>query len=381
MIWSRMPKVSAALWQTTVVAVVVGFLVAGGGCGRRGGGKQGQTGAATWVRVVPAAVKTIAQTLKHTGQVRAWRVANVGPEIGGRIARIYVQEGDWVKKGQVLAELDTRSMRLQKEQAEAAVAVAKANLETAQRTWERISKLHEQGMVTDQDFEKAELGLKSAKAQLQQAKAALHLAEYQLDVAIMKAPFDGVVTGKWHEEGDVVNPMMGMAGRGSGVLTVVDPTKVKVMVQLPPSEVGLVHRGQKAFLEVATMPGRRFYGQVTWVNPGADPGSKTFTAQVVCKNPGLAIKPGVFADVTIVVEEHPEAIVVPRVAVLGDSIVFVAENNVARERRVRIGLKNKDEVEVLDGVRPGEAVIVEGNYGLSDGTPLVVQTGKAETQP
>ncbi|NOZ57306.1 MAG: efflux RND transporter periplasmic adaptor subunit, partial [Calditrichaeota bacterium] len=350
---SRIPKIHTMLWRGTGLAVVLALLVLGSGCGRRGGGKQGQGGAATWVRVVPAAVKAIAQTLKHTGQVQAWRVANVGPEIGGRIARIYVQEGDWVKKGQVLAELDTRSMRLQKEQAEAAVAVAKANLETAQRTWERISRLHEQGMVTDQDFEKAELGLKSAKAQLQQAKAALHLAEYQLDVAIMKAPFDGVVTGKWHEEGDVVNPMMGLAGRGSGVLTVVDPTRVKVTVQLPPSEVALVRKGQKAFLEVATKPGTRFYGEVTWVNPGADPGSKTFSAQIVCKNPGLAIKPGVFADVTIVVQEHSQAIVVPRVAVLGDSVVFVVENNVAKERRVRVGLKNKDEVELLDGVRPG----------------------------
>ncbi|HFE54097.1 MAG TPA: hypothetical protein ENK07_11670 [Bacteroidetes bacterium] len=95
----------------------------------------------------------------------------------------------------------------------------------------------------------------------------------------------------------------------------------------------------------------------------------------MCKNPGLAIKPGMFADVTVVVEEHPDAVVVPRIAVLGDSVVFVAEKNVARERRVRVGLKNKHEVEILDGLRPGEAVIVEGNYGLTDGTPLVVQSG------
>ena len=355
--------------------VAVGVLVGVAGCGSRSGDQNGRASAATWVRVVPVAVKTIEKTLTHTGQVEAWRVANVGPEVGGRIARIYVNQGDWVNKGQVLAELDTRSMRLQKEQAEAAVAVAKANLETAQRTWERISRLHEQGMVTDQDYEKAQLGLKSARAQLQQALAALHLAEYQLDVSIMKAPFDGVVTGKWHEEGDVINPMMGLAGRGSGVLTVVDPTRVKVTIQVPPSEVGLVRKGQKAYLEVATSPGRRFYGEVAWVNPGADPTSKTFSVQVVCKNPGLAIKPGVFADVTVVVEEHPDAVVVPRIAVLGDSVVFVAEKNVARKRRVRVGLKNKHEVEILDGLRPGEAVIVEGNYGLTDGTPLVVQSG------
>ncbi len=346
-------------------------LVFGCGAGREASEDATALSAAV-VKVAPAQRKSIARTIRHTGQVDAWRVAHITPEVGGRIAAIYVQEGDRVRKGQVLAKLDTRPKELQLEQAKAALAVAEANLENARKELERLTELYRDGTVTEQQYEKAQLAVQAAEAQYQQAKANLHLAEYQLEVSIMTAPFDGVITGKWHEVGDVVNPMMGLSGRGSGVLTLADPSKVKVTVDLPASEVELVRKEQKAYLEFNYLPGKRYEGRVVWVNPGADPLSKTFTAQVVCDNPGWEIKPGTFADVYIAVEEHPDAVVVPLSAVVNDSLVFVARDTVAELRRVKVGLTNENEAEILSGIEPGELVIVEGNFGLTDGAPIRV---------
>ncbi|MDZ7374113.1 MAG: efflux RND transporter periplasmic adaptor subunit [candidate division KSB1 bacterium] len=343
------------------------------GCGSRSGSQRsgnGSTLSAAWVRVERVATKSISHTLRHTGQVEAWRVMNITPEVSGRVAEIYVHEGDRVRKGQILAKLDTRPRELQLEQARAALAVAKANLENARKEFERIEQLYKEGTITQQQYEKVQLALQAAEAQYQQAEANLHLAEYQLEVSIMTAPFDGVITGKWYEVGDVVNPMMGLTGRGSGVLTLADPSKVKVTVDLPSSEVGLVRKGQKAYIEVTYVPGKRFPGQVAWVNPGADPVSKTFSAQVICDNPDWEVRPGTFADVFIVVDERDDALVVPASAVVNDSIVFVVRDSVAVERRVRVGLRNDREAEILSGLEPDELVVIEGNFGLTDGAPI-----------
>jgi RND family efflux transporter MFP subunit len=352
------------------LALVLGVGLAG--CGARSSDQSRNNSglSAAWVKVEPATVRNLAHTLRHTGQVEAWRVMNVTPEVSGRIAEIYVHEGDRVRKGQLLAKLDTRPRELQLEQARAALAVAKANLENARKEFERMEQLYKEGTITEQQFEKVQLALQAAEAQCQQAEANLHLAEYQLEVSIMKAPFDGVITGKWYEVGDVVNPMMGMATRNPGVLTVADPSKVKVTVDLPSNEVGLVRKGQKAYIEVTYVPGKQFPGQVSWVNPGADPVSKSFSAEVICDNPDWEVRPGTFADVYIVLDERQNAVVVPLSAVVNDSIVFVARDTVAVLRHVRVGLKNDTHAEILQGIEPGELVIVEGNFGLSDGAPI-----------
>jgi len=325
------------------------------------------------VKVFKVKKQKISEKIIYTATLEAWEKQAITPDVSGKIARIYVAEGDRVSRGQLLAELDTQSIRLQLQQAEAALAAAKANLEDAQKNFDRMSRLFKEKAVSDQQYEKARLALEAARAQRDQAEAVVNLARHTLDVSIMKAPFDGVIASKNAEEGDVINPMMGGLTATSGIVTLVNYSKIKVKFDVSPDDIKKIARGQKVYVEGYDMPGQRFGGEITVVNSSADPQTKKFRVEALINNPELQLKPGTFGQVIIEVVSKEDALTVPQRALLGNSYVLVVEGNKAVKRNVTIGIKNTDLVEVTSGLKEGEAVIVEGNFGLADGSPVEVE--------
>jgi RND family efflux transporter MFP subunit len=325
------------------------------------------------VKVFKVKKQKISEKIIYTATLEAWEKQAITPDVSGKIARIYVAEGDRVSRGQLLAELDTQSIRLQLQQAEAALAAAKANLEDAQKNFDRMSRLFKEKAVSDQQYEKARLALEAARAQRDQAEAVVNLARHTLDVSIMKAPFDGVIASKNAEEGDVINPMMGGLTATSGIVTLVNYSKIKVKFDVSPDDIKKIARGQKVYVEGYDMPGQRFEGEITVVNSSADPQTKKFRVEALINNPELQLKPGTFGQVIIEVVSKEDALTVPQRALLGNSYVLVVEGNKAVKRNVTIGIKNTDLVEVTSGLKEGEAVIVEGNFGLADGSPVEVE--------
>ena len=151
---------------------------------------------ATPVKVFKTLREKITQKITYTTTLEAWTKINITPEVGGKIARIHVLEGDRVAKGQLLAELETESIRLQLRQAQAGVAVADAAYADALRNKDRMDRLIKENAVSEMQREKIQLGYDAASAQLEQAKAGLNLAQHALDVSIMTAPFAGVIASK-----------------------------------------------------------------------------------------------------------------------------------------------------------------------------------------
>jgi RND family efflux transporter MFP subunit len=293
--------------------------------------------------------------------------------VGGKIARIYVEAGERVVKGQLLAELENESIRLQLKQAQAGVAVAEAGFADALRNKERMDRLIKENAVSEQQREKVQLAFDAAAAQLEQAKAALNLTQYALNVSLMKAPFAGVVASKNAEVGDVINPMMGGFGGGAGgVLTLMDYSTIKLAVAISGEDIGRIRKGQEAVLRVGSLPGRDFRGVVRVVNLTADPMNKKFGVEVYVPNPDAALRPGTFGDLIFEVESHENALVVPQSAILENTYVFVAEGGKAVRKNVKLGLQNTTMIEVLSGLAEGDPVVVEGNYGLEDGAALQV---------
>jgi len=325
------------------------------------------------VKVFKVRKQKISEKLYFTGLIEPWRKITITPDIAGKVAKIYVEEGDKIKEGQLLAELDTRATRLQLEQAEAALAVTEANHKDAKRNMERMERLKKENAVSDQQYEKIRLAYEAAGAQLQQAKAGVNLARHQLNVSIMKAPFSGVIASKNAEVGDVINPMMGGFSPSSGVLTLMDFSGVKVEIEVSPSDIIRIKKGQGAFLKVSALPDRVFEGRVTIVNLTADPLTKKFKVEMKVNNPDLFLRPNTFGEVTIEVSTHEEALVVPQVAILEDQFVFLAHEKNAEKRKVTLGLQNAELVEVVNGVIEGDLVIVEGNYGLEDGSEIEIK--------
>lgn len=332
-----------------------------------------ETFIATSVKVFKVKKQKISEKLFYTGVIEAWKKINITPDVGGKIAKIYVQEGDRVEEGQLLAELDTRAIRLQLEAAKAGLAVAEANYNDAQKNMERMERLKQEKAVSDQQYEKVKLAYEAAEAQLQQARAALNLAQHSLGVSLMKAPFSGIVASRNAEVGDVINPMMGGFSPTSGVLTLMDFSRIKIASDVSQQDFVRIKKGQIAHLRVMAIPDRVFEGHVSLVNMTADPLTKKFKVEIMVENPDLVLRPNTFGEITLEVSTHENALVIPQKAVLENKYVFLAQGDVAQRREVFLGLQNSELIEVTGGLKEGDLVVIEGNYGLEDGAKIKIE--------
>jgi len=317
---------------------------------------------------------TLAKSFDYKGTVSAWKTANIAPETSGRVGRILKKQGDRGVAGELLAILDLTSLELQQKQARAAVAVAETAYQNARLNEDRMRTMLENKAVSSMQYENAKLALDAADTQLKSAKANLDLADFMVSRSNMRAPFAGVIAAKNMEEGDMINPMMGM---GQSILTLMDLSQVKVAVDVPAEEIERIRIGQPCRVTLSSLPGETFRGEVYSKNLAADPLSKTFKVEVRIDNRETKIKAGVYADIAIEYLRHEDALLLPLTALLaGDKDVMVVENGTARKRAVTVGERNGTRFEVLAGVGPQDQVIVEGNYDLKEGTAVVAAGDK-----
>ena len=309
--------------------------------------------------------------LNYKGTSEPWKRANIMPEVSGRIRSILKKQGDRVEKGQLLAELDTTTLKLQRNQADAALSVARASFKDASLTAGRLKTLSDKKAIARAQYEKAQLSLEVASTQLKSAEANLALINHTLKNASMRAPFTGIVTSKNMEEGDVVNPMMGM---GPGVLTVMDLQRIKVRLDVPPEDVEVIKTDLPCSVLVDSYPDIQFDGKVYTKNLAADPVSKTFKVEVIVDNPDTLIKAGIFVEVNIEVMRLDGVLTLPIQALIDDEYVILFDNGRARRVPVTVGLMTNSHFEIKSGLKEGQEIVVEGNYDLKEGALI----GKAE---
>jgi RND family efflux transporter MFP subunit len=317
---------------------------------------------------------TLAKYFNYKGTVSAWKTANIVPDASGRVGRILKKQGDRVAQGELLATLDMTSLELMQKQARAAMAVTQAAYQNAKLNADRMKKMLENKAISQMQFENTQLALDAADTQMKSAKANLDLVDYTAKNAYMKAPFAGIIAAKNMEEGDMINPMMGM---GQSILTLMDLSKVKITVDAPAEEIEKISIGQRCLVRISSRADEEFAGEVYSKNLAADPLSKTFKVEVKIDNPEMKIKAGVYADISIEYVHKENVYLLPLSSLLaGDKEVMVNENGIAHKRAVTVGLKNGSRFELLAGVRPNELVLTEGNYDLKDGTAIVMAGDK-----
>jgi len=324
-------------------------------------------------KAIPVKVETLKRGtfscyLTYKGTVQPWRRANIAPDASGRIDKIYKKQGDRVRKGDLLAELDTTTLRLQAKQARAATAVAEAGYRDAELNHKRLKSLREKNAVSQMQLEKAELALEAAETEKKSAQANLDLVTHTLENSIMRAPFDGIITLKNMEEGDIINPMMGM---GASVLTLMDLSRVKVVLDVAAENIETIAPGQSCIVRVISLPEETFSGTVYSKNLAADPVSKTFKIETVIENPETRIKAGVFADVAIEICHLEDTLLLPAAALIDNRYVVLYDNGVARQIPVKVGKRNANHYQVIEGLEAGQEVVVEGNYDLKDGADIL----------
>jgi RND family efflux transporter MFP subunit len=283
------------------------------------------------------------------GTVRARQRVSVEAKISARIERLHAAVGQQVKSGDVLFELDVREIQARLDQAQAL-------RQQAERDLKRFAALLQQEAVTQAEYDAVE-------ARQRVAAASASEAETMLSYARGVAPFDGVITRKLAELGDMATP-------GRTLLEIEDPQTLRFEADVPEALLSQVRQGARlpVRLETASVT---LDGTVAEIAPSADAGSRTFRVTFeLPATPGL--RAGQFGRVAVPIGESlalrtPYSAVVIRGQM---EIVFVVTNQTARLRLVKLGKQAGDSVEILSGVMPGEAVVVEGAAALLDGQPV-----------
>jgi membrane fusion protein (multidrug efflux system) len=291
-----------------------------------------------------------------TATLEAEADAEVIAKVGGEVRRIYVEEGDRVAAGQILASLDDRQLKLQAAQTSAALA-------KSERDFKRQVELNEKGLVSAGAFE----GL---KYDLDNHRAADDIARLNLSYSQIRAPFAGVVSSRHIKMGQEI-------AVGSKLFRVTNPMPLKASVFVPERELARLKPGQSASISVDALAGRVFPAVVKLVSPTVDSATATFKVTLEVNDPKGALKPGMFSRAGIVFERRPDALTIPRVALLdtdGSENVFVVIAGKAEQRTIRTGLSNAGKVEVIEGLEGAEQVVIVGQTGLKDGNPVRVVT-------
>lgn len=353
------------------------------------GGKQagGTEAVAVAVETEEIAERSIEQYVSISSKISAEKEVLVIPQTSGTVKKLYVSLGDTVTAGQTLFQIDSTNAQIQVQQAQGSYSSAESNVETCriqyedlQKSLEQTEKLYEIGAASQNELEDMQSKVEQAKLQLDTAEknlqytaaAALSSAQKQLNDTSVKAEISGVVSEINITEG-------GMAGQ-TAAMTLVDTKDLKVAFSVSEDVINLISVGSKVYVTVDAVSAEAMEAEVTGVSTAADSATGLYNVEAKLKNESGELKPGMFANIRLVVEKKENVISVPLNTVLeknGEKYVFVVdENNIAHKTAVKTGLKNDEYIEITDGLSLHDIVVTKGQDFLSDGSTVNITNGK-----
>lgn len=325
------------------------------GSGVSGGpdGGQGPPAASVPVEVAPVERRSISSYIETNGTLEAENEVDIVARVSAPIVALAVEEGMAVRQGQLLARLDDSELRSQTE-------ISRVNLQESELAYERAATLRDNQLVSPEEFEQAQTRVETARAQYESDQIRLGYTE-------IKAPFAGLIVARYIGLAEQVGP-------GDPLFRISDFTPLLCHIQVPERDLPKLRVGQRAFLTLEAWPSKQFSATVLRIRPIVDGATGTVRVTLDVDAEGR-LRPGMFARVFVETETRADTLVIPKAALSLESIgdtVYVAAGDVASRRNVKLGFREGDSVEILEGVSEGEQVIVVGQDGLSDGTPINV---------
>lgn len=354
------PGRTSVLARASLLLIVLGLSACKGSTGPGGkpDAKQDKGPEAVPVEVARAERRSISASYNGTAPLEARAQAQVVAKTSGIALKVLADVGQHVAAGQTLVVIDRDRALLQEAQAEAQVRKLEAN-------YNRATQLAAQKMVSANDVDQLRFDLDNARATLRMAKL-------ELAYGNVAAPISGVVASRDIKPGNFVQI-------NTPIFTIVDTSRLEATLNAPEREIEKLKPGQAVELTVDPLPGRTFNGRVDRVAPVVDAGSGTF--RVVCAfNADGGLQPGMFGRIRINYDQRADALVIPRTALLedgGDPAVFVVRNGKAARATLKLGYDDGPWVEVRDGLKQGEPVVVAGKAALRDGRAVKVLEGSA----
>ncbi len=306
--------------------------------------------------------------ISSSGVLEAWHHSYISSETGGRLVGWTAEIGDQLDSGEVIVRFDDELVRLQFNQAGAGLNAAQVALKKQKQDLEKYRKLLEEGSISKNDYESAQIGYESAEASLAAAEAAFGLAERSCNETAVKMPFKGCLASKLGEVGQSLPP-------GSPVVEIVKINPIRLRIGLSEMDIVKVKRGQSVSIKCTAWKDRIFKGEVFSVGIAANANTRLFPVEIVIPNKELLLKPGMAVSADVTAEIIPEALVVPLdVVIIEDEIArcFVVNQNHVELREVAIGRRQSGKVVLSSGVFPGETIIVTGHRNLKDGQRIAL---------
>ncbi len=334
--------------------LLAGFAAAIAGCGN-GNDKKTVSEAdsaenkAVKIETFSAVSGEVPQTETYSSTVMPYAINNIAPMSGSRIQKINVEIGDFVNKGQILAEMDK-------------VQLSQARLKLTKDSTEfsRIKGLYEEGGVSKSDFEAIELALEVGRSSYRNL----------YENTILRSPISGVVTARNYDRGDLF-----AMGRPIYVVQQISP--VKLLVGISESDYTKISKGDNASITVDALPGMTFKGTIHRIHPTIDAATHTFLTEIVVPNNDRKLRPGMYAKVAVTFRIN-HSVVVPDVAVVrmkgaGQRQVFVLQpDNTVKSVPVKLGRHFGTSYEILEGISVGDVVATIGSASLKNGSPVEV---------
>lgn len=339
-----------------------------------GGEASGDGSGAALVDTVHVRAMDVPAVVQAVGTVEADNQTRVAAEVGGRVSGILCDEGCRASAGTAVIQIDPGDYSDEVRSAAAEMSRARATLEADEKLLARYEKLIEAGAIDPQTYENLEAKVESERAAVEQAAAALQTARRDLGKATVRAPFAGTV-GKRHVQlGEYVSEQ-------DPLFDLVDAQPVKVRFAVPETHVDEVAVGNPIRFRVRSDTVSSRVADVDYVSPRIDTQTRTFEVTATYSNPDLGVRPGAYADVHLTTSVHEGAPVVPEAAVVTEATenyVYVVRDSVAQRRAVRVGARVDGLVEILEGVEPGEVIVVAGHQGLRDGAAVRIAPRETE---
>lgn len=390
------------VWITAILTVLV-LLIVGGALAARSSGKKIDS-----TKLAKVERGDVVKSVVATGKVEPITKVEIKSKASGIVKKLYVEAGDRVKKGQVLAELDRVEMEAQVRQSEAQLQSTKATLSSAEadlarsrvdaegvdvpmlkRAWERAAAMAKQGVISQSSLDDAEKNyvlasnkqnvaraqitvnqarVAQARADVKRAEATLSQLQEQLSYTTVVAPIDGIVLSRDVEVGDAVSSILVMGSSATLVMTLGDTSEVYVKGKVDESDIGKVYLGQPARIRVESFKDKSFEGKVTKISPmGVEKENvTTFEVRVSITNPSGELKAMMTANAEMILEEHKGVLNIPESALIYDqsksASVEVPDPSVKEGKKkiaVKAGISNGAKTEILSGLNEGQQVVLQ----------------------
>jgi len=315
----------------------------------QGGGTRSV--APSFVSIAPVRNERVSQKLEALGNARANESVDISSKISNVVTAVMFRDGERVRIGQVLVQLDDA-------QARADVAAAEAAVAESERLYDRSRELMNTEALSKAQFDQLEATLKANRARLSAAGA-------RFQDTVIRAPFSGRVGLRRVSVGTLISP-------GDVITTLDDTSVIKLDFSVPENFLATLREGLAVRASAPAFPGRTFSGKVASIDSRVDMNTRSVTVRALLANEDGALRPGMFMNVSLANDER-EALMIPEEALTPEAerqFVFVVNDGKAERREVRIGGRSPGSVEILAGLAAGERVIVEGTQKVRDGAAV-----------